>query len=369
VNRKQPIVKPFLLTAQKYLFIMKKYSFFLFFLTFFSYKKLFSQAGTFPPSGTCSNYNAYAKNEKLDEIKEHVISVLNDGTLYLDPSKKEEFGQILEIMDLPNNTTFQVSKETDSHLFEGRFYREYQQYYNNVKVRGGGYVIGIDGEKNIGGGTNPCEEPVLLIPRIMTGINNVNVVPLITNDNLAGILEVNEVSNYELLIAHNLLNECEYKLVWETSYFKEGNKVSWIDAQNGAIIKTEVMEINLNAPTPTYGVVALNDKKVGNETRLESPDDRLRVIEKNECPFGGAVNEGPTIKLTPVPKTTNTEWTTEASQSAYQAFYVATAVLEVFDELGIDFNKVHLTNCNKDASIALVGSNLNEAFIAIGKTK
>jgi hypothetical protein len=294
------------------------------------------------------------KNGRIEQIKPFIASATPRGTIYLNPDKKDSLEFVFEQMGVENGMSFQMTNETRSRFSEEKFYRKYQEYYWGVKVDGGGYteaLIGPDGPDS------PCPEALMIMPYILSDIDVVTF-PSIPNTSLPSILQVEAVSNTELVISHNLSNQCEYNLTWKTSYVDEYPKLSWIDAHTGEILRTIDSRLNLMAPTVTYGPQWMNDRMDQNGTTfLESPDQRITTFYfKEDCYVADKLDNW-TRNL--VPSTLNDEWTTEASPETYQAFWVTSRVVPLFDDLGIHFGSVSVGSCDYTGAYYLEGGTDN----------
>ena len=323
---------------------------------------LAAQESNYQPASSCSNYNAFAKSSQIEQVKPLVSAVRENGTLLLNPEKADSMDLLFQKLGVTTGTIFQLVKETKSRLDSTKFFRKYQQYYNGVEVDGGGYTTAYIGPN---GPTDPCAEAYMMAPHILTEIS-LNQNPSVSPTSLASILQVQNVASFKLLITHNLSNQCEYKLVWKTTYFKEYPKISWVDAQTGIILKTIDATMDINAPTVTYGTQNLNDRTVGNTTTLETPDQRVVSYNfGNTCPVN-PVNENEWV-INFIPTTTANEWSNEGSPEIYQAFYVTSLAVPIYDSIGINFGVVNVATCPVNNAFSLFGSTVDNAFIEIGQ--
>lgn len=292
-----------------------------------------------------------------------------------DLSKSSEWNgveSLYPLLGISAANTFLLVDQTPSRLDEATHSR-YQQCYNGVKVEGGGYTVSELGPP----GGDPCRPVYMLTPYIASGIN-LNAQPNISETGLKPILlallhqsdtSIHDLAiSPELVITHNLLNDCSYRLTWKLGYTQNGSKLSWIDAHTGAILKTVATDMNINAPTEIYGVQNLNDHTVGNTTRLVSPDgsivgydfsDFLYCSDRKKDDFQNDL----------IPYTTATEWTeTVAPKGLYQAFYVTSKLVPIYKSMGIDFKKVNIgAHCTEGLAGALPISTLDKSFIVIGE--
>lgn len=306
----------------------------------------------------CTNYNNYMKNGMLNEVKDLVTRVLDNGNIYLDHEKSSSFGMLLQKMGANSHTTFELTKQTKSRLDEEMTYNRYQQFYKGVPVEGGGYTI-----STIGPGSDPCADAYMLFPQIIGGVS-MDVTPTISKNALSSILEITSIIDANLIISHNLSGECENILVWRIEYLKDSEKTSYVNASNGTILYTAENDMDLNAPTVTYGPQFLNNLKVGSTSSLVSPDGRIATY--SFCPNSPLTTSDWVSSL--IPSTTNTSsWGTEATPSVYQTFWTASRAITHFDDLGISFGKLNISSCTEEGTTrALNGSTLSNAFVNIG---
>ena len=330
-------------------------------LSIFFASSLTAQENNYQRASLCSNYNAFAKSSQIEQVKPLVSAVRENGTLFLNPEKADSMELLFQKMGVTTGTTFQLVKETKSRLDSTKFFRKYQQYYYGVEVNGGGYTTAYIGP---GGPTDPCAEAYMMAPHILTEIS-LNHNPTVPTTNIPSILGVQNIENSILLVSHNLNNQCEYRLVWRVTYFKDYPKISWIDAHSGAVIRTIDSRAGHNAPTITYGPVFLTDRTEGVTTTLETPDGSVILYDfGNNCPGNIMPANWP---ITAVPSTDNaTEWTNESTQGAYQSFWTTSQVVPLYEGIGIDFGTVNVGSCDEDGAFCLTGSNTTSAFITIG---
>jgi Zn-dependent metalloprotease len=347
-------------------FLFMKTYIFIFNLLFatFSTTFIFSQENDHSTASMCENFNSFAKTERIEKVKPLVSSILPNGTLYLNPEKLDSIEFLFEKMGIDNGTTFEFVGETKSRLDDNKTFRRYQQFYEGVKVIGGGYTMAYIGT---GPPTDPCGGVAyMLAPNVLTGIS-LDTRPLIEESSIFEILKIEKTVKPELVITHNLTNRCEYTLTWQVTYFDGKSKISWIDAQTGSIIKTFNATMNHNAPTDTYGNQFLTDlTTTNNVTTLESPDSRIVTYDFGATCPASTLNESEWMS-TLVPSTTNaTEWTTEADPKTFQAFWVASQVIPLFDGIDINFEKLNIANCDEENAFSLTGSTTENAFVAFG---
>lgn len=334
--------------------------------------------GTYLPASECSNFNAFLTGSTFDSLKYFTDTIYPSGIMRFDLSKLQEYGGVEDLhplLGVDQGSTFELVNMVNSRFNSDRKYLRYQQYFDGVKVEGGGYTVTAFYIPDEPPG-DPCAVAYMLSPHIVSGIN-LSVQPRIASTSLDSILNSsviqsgNQLSDEdveaELIITHNLLNNCEYYLAWKTMYPHQGTKISWVDAQTGNVLKTVDGQINLTAPTEIYGNQNLNDNTVGNTTFLATPDNRVVAFDFNVFPdcrnrtiadFAGAAT----------PSTTAATWTTAvAPASMYQSFFVASSLVPVFDGVGINFGTINVgIDCPEQNAFSLGGSTLANAFIVIG---
>jgi len=353
-----------------------KFNFALFLMPLFLQTSYGQTEGTYLPASECSNYNAFLTTETFDSLKYYTDTIYPSGIMRLDLSKAEEYGgfeNLYPLLGVGQETTFELIDTVNSRFSSDRIYLRYQQYYYGVRVEGGGYTIVAYSNKPSG---DPCAVAYMIVPRIVTGIN-LDVQPTIASTYLDSILNNsvvqpgNQLSDAdveaELVIMHNLLNNCEYYLSWETKYPNEGTKISWIDAQTGNVLKTIEGQIDLNAPTEIYGDQNLNDNTVGNTTFLTTPDGRVTAFDFAGFPDCGNRGIADFTGAIP-PSTTASSWTIAvAPASIYQTFYVTSSIVPIFDGIGINFGFIRVgIDCPEQNAFSLNGSTLADAYIVIG---
>jgi Zn-dependent metalloprotease len=332
-------------------------------MSIFSSNFIFGQETEYYSPSNCENYNSFAKTAQIEQVKPLVASVMPNGVIYLDPEKEGNFETILQEMGVDVGTTFEFVRETKSRLDNTRFYQKFKQLYNGVEVQGGGYTIEYIGT---GGPVNPCGGVAYLFaPHILNNIN-LSTRPMVESTAIPRILGVDKTQKPLLIITHNLNNQCKYNLTWEVIYELEGKPtISWVDALSGNILNTIDVTMNHNAPTETYGSQDLLDKE-GVLTTLESPDSRVVMYDFGAtCP--SSVLDENQWTSTLIPQTSNqTKWTTEADPKTFQAFWVTSQVVPLYEGIDINFEKISVANCDEETAFSLTGSTTQKAFIALG---
>lgn len=269
-----------------------------------------------------------------------MIAPFENGILYVDLSAKDSLDLIIASLGLDSNTSFELlftENDFQDTLF---YYSRYQQYYKGIRVDGGGYTVEYI-RNQTDDPDNPCDNIYSIAPRILTEII-IDTAAEISLQSALEYFESDTVYDSELIITHNFLNECEYLLVWRVAYSDTagGNKCIFIDANTGDSLTTIDLNEYIDAPTITYGTQNLDNLMSGNNYVLKSPDQRTRVLDFDNTstdPHSGGKVYFPNWQDKPSPFTSNsnTLWGSEATNLAYQAFYVMQRVLPEFDNLGI----------------------------------
>ncbi len=313
----------------------------------------------------CSNHNAFLSNGQVNQIRHLVTRIARDGTLYLDNKYDDSLSLIIQRIT-QTGTTFQLISESNSALDTNKTYKKYREYYYGIEVESGGYSMSFIRP----GGPGPCVLlPQMLSPAIKTGIS-LNLTPSIASTSLPSILSVSHVDRTELVITHSITNQCEYKLVYRTTYTNGARKIAYIDAHTGTIIYTReaTMGVEIDAPTYTYGNVSFENRKVSSVTHLQSNDQRLSVFDQqDDCPTSLILANSAEWQETFIPSTSASEWTNESLPEVYQAFYVASKILPLYDKLGIHFTKYNIGSCTEDGAFTIDESDYNEAWSLFGR--
>ncbi|MGB4840442.1 MAG: M4 family metallopeptidase [Saprospiraceae bacterium] len=319
-------------------------------------------------NSSCHNYNSFLRSANFDSIKSIATETLPNGSVYLNPNNANSTEITLHQMASESTTSFEFVSESQSYLNETKYIKKFQQYYNNIKVEGGGYLAFFYGPGGTNTPHNPCAGAYLIVPHILSNIeinSGTNIIP----NNFTQIFPNSSIIHTELIITHNLLNTCEYNLVWKVEYINVEAYISWVDANTGQILKTSNNRLEINAPTLNYGTQDLINKKVGNTAYLKSPNNQLNVYTSEYCPYYHYQSSMWYSDL--IPKTTKSSWTTEADPSVYQAFWVGTQVIPVFEQLfeKLDqkFDKFNLYVCNNDdQTYSLFDAPFDQAFASFG---
>jgi hypothetical protein len=209
----------------------------------------------------------------------------------------------------------------------------------------------------------------MLAPNIYSGIN-VSTNPSILSSQLGGILQPDGAVESELAIALNLEGNCGYKLVWEAVYEKNGPKISWVDAQTGAVLKTFDTYANNNAPTVNYGQQDLDDTFEGGVQTLVSGDGIVSSAPGSPTSVGAF---GTLVIPTNNDPDPDAPWTTaQATPGVYQSHFVTTSVLPALADAGINFESVQVAFDNTYLDNAISYNDLDlgtvRAYLRLGQT-
>lgn len=359
---------------------MKKNVIFILTLLFWFSSQIQGQSN-YKPQSECENHNQFLRSDNYEELKELSDTIFPSGIIYLNPSKVKEVGQegVMDLLGLENETTFELIQTNQSRFNEQKIHRRYQQYYQGIFVDGGGYSI----TSHITGGGNPigapdptwdgpCEDVSMAAFYVLSDID-LSTTPQINEEEVKQILNVTTIEKEELIISHNILNDCKYLLTWKVNYYDNNiPKKAWIDAQNGNILKNIDAIQRINAPTQIYGTQNLNDNTVGGTTSLETSDGSVVAYDFtgfNVAGFPNCATRNPVdFQSNLTPTTTNNQWAaTDAPEAVYQGFFVTNLVKDYFDDININFNTINVgINCLEANAFSHPNSTLQNAFIIIG---
>lgn len=318
----------------------------------------FGQDTLFYYPNECSTaFNAFLNNSNYSQVENLVHKIIPDGTLFLDPEQTASGLTIYDILDemgLDQGTTFSFTEQVASKLSDSHNYNKYQQYHNGVKVEGGGFVEGIriyDGPT-----TGPCDEEVMLMPNIVTGIN-VSTTPTYSSSNLSTMFPEQDTNKLELVLVTNIEGNCNIKLAWKGSYIiSETQYFRYVDAHNGQELASWDLvhhgNITRGAPmknTNLYDNIELTTRHENGTTTLETEDQSLQIFDFiDECPrdeqYRPSDWETNLIPSTNAP--VNNDWGNEGSEESYQLFHLFDLALSDYGTLGITFNNVDVGYCS-----------------------
>lgn len=340
---------------------------FLFFLALISFSYgISAQSSGAGSGGTNPNPNeGYSKEDcnvrnitiaNIDStnlLYEYWIEDKSKGVINLLPFSIEDIGSwanFTNSIKSDTNITFVYTQSETSRLFTGVYHR-FQQYYKNIEVIDGGFTIMTENhDDDIESKPPPCHNcpPVdpckdvvaLFSPHIYENIS-ISVTPTISILNLGQSLDTPAtiISGTELKIVHNLTKNCEYKLIYKIAYVSEaeGDMIGWVDAHTGQLLYKHSPHNFKNAPTADHGVKIMNDTHSGSNTLLQN--SRLKCYDM--APYSDhRIFNSYDIPQSP----SNRDWNnTDANPEAFQLFWMADEVLDVFaNNLGINFVDVHV---------------------------
>lgn len=340
----------------------------------------------------CDNVNAYIDNSMtMATLKDYTDTIYPRGSMLLDYTFESDYGNFEDIITFLTddlNSSYSPVSQSESFLSSDQYTVRYQQYYDGVEVDGGGYTVAFktSSDPNPSG---PCDFAFALTPFIITDIN-VNVTPTIANSELATILSVEEqlsssedieILEDQLIISHNLNNDCNTLLVYRVSYYSNEVKIGYIDAHTGDVINVRSGGIGLNAPTVHYGQVNLLDRSAsGGGYELITPDGSVRTYDFNGLTFFADQMGNGGIKkidywIDKIPTVASGPWTTsEASEGVYQAHYTSNLVMGYFESLlqtlNISLGTLFVgADAEDNNAIFFEGFSTNtQTFVAFGKT-
>lgn len=350
-----------------------------------------SSQDVFQHPNYCPKYNNAIKNVVESNPIKSVNTFANDfelGFKYNGVSIFElgGFENIYNSLGKDNHNNFKMESHRKALTGANDYILKFQHYYKNTKVEGSGFSMMIkkDNIDYIAGPCIDCPPPVepcdlvyMFTPFVYNDIdlnvnNNLDVsqISTILNTNVTNI----NTFDKEIKVLSN--DACQYKLVYKVLYYKDGNKISWIDANSHVIISTINQGYNLNAPVEKYGtngIVNLNDKTVNGITKLISNDNKVSTYNFNLADFDETFKSVSVsdYSINKIPQTTSIEWTESvASKSTYQAHYVGVECRDAFQQyLGFNFSNLHI-GANLSGGAAGVPLNFKsyftDAYILVG---
>ncbi|MBK7809247.1 MAG: right-handed parallel beta-helix repeat-containing protein [Saprospiraceae bacterium] len=297
----------------------------------------------------------------MDNVSADIYSIAEriepDGSFKIKNDSEPTKEEILKILGLTNDYTFELKRENNSYLDTQLKYKYYQQFYKNIRVEGGGFLIAEKGDKIL-----KCS------PNLYTEIN-LDPNPTIMDNDILNILGTNNVNSKELLISNRF--DLKNKLIWIVNFTKEENKIAYIDAYTGNIYNINNTKIPLLATTSKYGTVQLNNFSQNGVSSLSSQDNRIRIYQNIN-------NMNPVWDSSLIPTTTDiTTWDNSPTWAlSKQALYVTERVDHEFSsKLGIAFPEIRVgtilnynafaSNNSNDILVGTLNSNPNGANFAL----
>ena len=277
----------------------------------------------------CENYNAYFKTGNYESLEVLAHEISPNGSVYFNPEKVKEYGQqaILEKIGIQEETSFQLVRSSQSNFNEQKVYRRFQQYHNGVKVEDGGYTVA----SNITNGNpsapdpgwdGPCDAVAMISFFVFTGIE-IETTPQIQENQIPEILTVPSIKRAELVITHNIRDECNFNLAWKVYYDDDASKIAYIDALSGILIIEYDGNQYLTAPTEIYGNRNLDDYALlGGGASLMSPDAKIKAYDFSSFTTCSQI-DATDYQSNLIPTTSNASWSSnQAPESVLQGFYV-----------------------------------------------
>lgn len=301
---------------------------------------MFSQNGIKDPIN-CSNKNAYLASSEFELIEKNLENYYPDGGLVFNTSMAEELGLqgFVNLLNMGEEYTFTKTKDLPYVFDSTRAYFFYQEYYNGIKVEGGGFTVLA---RHTNGGpwepTNPCASFHEIGTSISSDIS-VSTNPSILASELDNIVSGTIQGTPELIITHNIEESCEYYLMWEVRHLLGSGKISWVNAHNGDIIKTIEAGAGLIAETIDYGQVDIG-VNIGEFTTLDEGDSKIYNLNSLNDPknlYLWTENLIPKINNTTNPSS----WGNTAPRSVYQLGHVAKSIVPKIKEFENSFLQVN----------------------------
>jgi Zn-dependent metalloprotease len=318
-------------------------------LTFFLFQvgNGVAQIDTVRMFSMCESYNKFLNTSGFDSLLQYAEEITPSGIISFQPSAIQDLDSIQQLypfLEIQSACTFEKGFAWRNRLDSNLYSIRYQQFYNGVKVEGGGYTLQIPGPDLV----HPCMKLYSLFPYIASDITISTTPNIVAQDldslvnlHLGGSLVSTQVDTYELRILPNGDYECGYVLVWHVIFFDEGWRLAYIDAHSGdVILHTDYVDFK-NAPTINYDVQNMDDSDIGNQTFLISTNNQVYTYDydKQDYPPQFPYNEN-LIPSIPVSKN---EWTdSDADESVFQAHWCVKKSIEFYEDIGIIFNKVHV---------------------------
>lgn len=304
----------------------------------------------------------------MDSLMYYSTSISPSGLIQFDLTKSSELSGIEDLhplLGVDTGSTFTLLKTTRSRLNADLNHYKYQQYHHGLKVAGGGYTVSaLTNEPG-----DPCAVAYMLAPNIYSGIS-VSTSPSILSSQLGSILQPDGAIESELAIALNLVGNCQYRLVWEAVYEKNGPKQSWVDAQTGAVMRTIDTYTHNIAPTVNYGAQDLDDTFEGGIHSLVSENGIVSTAPGVINVFADFNNLNILTNNDPNP---DAPWTAaQATPGVYQSHFVTTSVLPALSDADIDFESVQVAFDNTLPDNAFSYDDFDRttvrAFLRLGRT-
>ncbi len=320
---------------------MKKLNLLSFFLIFFT--GLMAQP---------SNYQDYysqgiLNNNLIEDLGREGIELSKKSTNgNIEFSNSVKLPVVLNSLEKITQSEFRFKRIDKSRLSATKKFFQYDQFYRNVKIESSHLSILIKDQK-----------PVAIYPKIFRDIK-IQTSAKITLDQIESTILKQDIVDSELLISPLF---GDYTLVWKISHNDDYPKTTWVDANNGTILKTIERKFNLLGCTQTYGVQTINDNTQGGVTTLESPNGDIVVY--NDGGFFCNWDENT------IPSTTFPVWSFDPSVSKHciQAMHTATEIQTSFECLDIEFGTINVDcGISQTNAFSLGCSTVDDAFVSFG---
>jgi Zn-dependent metalloprotease len=321
----------------------------------------------------CANYNSFRNTPNAQVLlNTYADKISSSGIIHLDRTKTKNIGgspALYQYFDLDPNTTFELISTIQSFSDSNNKINRYQQYYQGVPIDGGGYIAYTTDV--------PCDddgEIIAIYPELATEIN-IDVGPIVNENDLANIIGNSNIRKQELWIAPNLLGNCTYNLAWKVDYQDSSFKRAWVDAKTGKVIKvTDVSknllaEIDINHP----------DYENGNDVQLDDYTDGTNTTFLQNMQSGDGLVKTYNYLGQLLPPDTENDWDEARLPSTqetvkwpdaignpstlfrvYQGHYVATKVVDVFSTDLLPIRETSLLVNNTQNARSLYDSTIDD---------
>ncbi|NJN78909.1 MAG: M4 family metallopeptidase, partial [Saprospiraceae bacterium] len=187
----------------------------------------------------------------------------------------------------------------------------------------------------------PCDAVAMVAFYVFTEIE-VETTPEIEENQIPNILNVPSISNAELVISHNLNDECQFVFAWKVHFYREGDKVAYIDALNGDIIKEVNNGAYFTAPTEIYGSVTLDDFTANGITTLQNSTGTVKGYNLGISSDCYSITDAD-FNLSQIPSTANSQWSAnDAPLALYQSFHIASLAKNWLSNINMNLNSINI---------------------------
>ena len=310
----------------------------------------------------CNSLNVTIRDSANTALLDMVRSIESTGFIKFDVEKMQNNGGLdsnLAVLGMDAPNSFVTLSERDFTENPEISFIKAQQYYNGILVEGGGYALGLINCVTFFMNAYIMENiNIDLIP----DYSKQQVITILQNHEGGGItfISTNPEDDIQLLITRDLTESCDYILAWKMIYkvgFSE--KITYVNAETGAIIKEVDGVVGIDAETMDYGTRDLNDFWDGAQTILRTPDNSVITYDFTNVTEGDFRNGNFTWDPNDIPTTgSQSSWPPPGSDNhirrIYQAHYVSVEVKEALLALGFPIPAVTRIGANLDADGAWV---------------